>query len=97
MTSIRPSISHFVTGQTETNADRDYTQYKGTLRTNYELTPGVIPFAEVSSNKLAGAWSATPTAEAQRVAPALNSPANPPGRSGWVIWSRSTAIQRCPR
>lgn len=43
--------SHFVTGQTETNADRDYTQYKGTLRTNYELTPGVIPFAEVSSNK----------------------------------------------
>jgi hypothetical protein len=43
--------SHFVTGQTESNADRDYTQYKGTLRTNYELTPGAVPFAELSANK----------------------------------------------
>jgi hypothetical protein len=43
--------SHFVTGQTESNADRDYTQYTGTLRTNYELRPGVVPFAEFSANK----------------------------------------------
>jgi hypothetical protein len=43
--------STFVTGQTESNADRDYTQYTGLLRTTYELTPGLIPFAEVSANK----------------------------------------------
>jgi hypothetical protein len=43
--------SNFVDGETESNADRNYTQYTGTVRTNYELTPGVIPFAEFSANR----------------------------------------------
>jgi hypothetical protein len=43
--------SNFVTAQTESNADRNYTQYTGTVRTNYEVTPGVIPFTEFSANK----------------------------------------------
>jgi hypothetical protein len=43
--------SVFVNGQTDSNADRDYTQYTTTLRSAYDLTPGFRPFAEVSANK----------------------------------------------
>ena len=43
--------SVFVNGQTDSNADRDYTQYTTTLRSAYDLTPGFRPFAEVSTNK----------------------------------------------
>jgi hypothetical protein len=43
--------SSFVTGQTESNADRNYTQYTGRVRVSYELTPGLRPFAEITANK----------------------------------------------
>jgi Putative beta-barrel porin 2 len=43
--------SVFVNGQTDSNADRDYTQYTTTLRSAYDLTPEFRPFAEVSTNK----------------------------------------------
>jgi hypothetical protein len=48
-TDFQPS--KFVDGETESNADRDYTQYTATLRTAYDLSPELRPFAEVSANK----------------------------------------------
>jgi hypothetical protein len=96
--------SNFVDGETESNADRNYTQYTGTVRTNYELTPGVIPFAEFSANRRMhdlpidrSVWSGIQTAGAPRRAPASSSPASSRVRWGWDIWSRSIAIPPCPR
>jgi hypothetical protein len=37
-------------GSTSSNEDRNYNQYTGTLRGGYELTPGVTPFAEISTD-----------------------------------------------
>ena len=39
--------STFVDGETESNADRNFNHYEADLRTSYELTPGIKPFAEV--------------------------------------------------
>jgi hypothetical protein len=41
--------SEFVTGQTESNDDRNYNQYGGLLRTGYEILPGIIPFVEAGA------------------------------------------------
>ncbi len=43
--------SHFLNGQTESNDDRNYTQYSGQMRTSYEVLPGVKPFVEIGSYK----------------------------------------------
>jgi hypothetical protein len=40
--------SSLTDGETSSNADRNYNQYAGILRTGYELTPGIKPFVEVS-------------------------------------------------
>jgi hypothetical protein len=37
-------------GSTSSNEGRNYNQYTGTLRGGYELTPGVTPFAEFSTD-----------------------------------------------
>jgi hypothetical protein len=37
-------------GSTESNDDRNYNQYGGTLRGGYELTPGVKPFVEIGAD-----------------------------------------------
>jgi hypothetical protein len=37
-------------GTTASNEDRQYNQYKGTLRGSYELSPGVKPFVEFSAD-----------------------------------------------
>jgi hypothetical protein len=39
--------SHLTDGSTASNDDRNYDQYGGRLRAGYELSPGVVPFAEV--------------------------------------------------
>ena len=42
--------SKFTDGTTGSNADRDYNRYGGTLRTSYDLMPGLKPFVEVSAD-----------------------------------------------
>jgi hypothetical protein len=42
--------SHLTDGTTASNEDRNYDQYGGRLRAGYELSPGVVPFAEVSAD-----------------------------------------------
>lgn len=42
--------SEFTDGTTASNADRDYKRYAGTLRTSYDLMPGLKPFVEVSAD-----------------------------------------------
>ena len=43
--------SVFINGQTESNSDRNFDQYNTTLRTSYDLSPAVRPFAEVTANR----------------------------------------------
>jgi hypothetical protein len=40
--------SRFTDGTSDSNADRQYNQFAGTLRGSYELLPGVKPFTEVT-------------------------------------------------
>jgi hypothetical protein len=40
--------SHFTDGSIASNADRNYHQYGVQTRLNYELTPGIIPFAQLN-------------------------------------------------
>lgn len=42
--------SELTDGSTASNDDRNYNQYGGTLRGGYELTPGVVPFAEIEAD-----------------------------------------------
>ena len=42
--------SSFTDGTTASNADRQYSQYGGTVRGSYELTPGVKPFVEFGAD-----------------------------------------------
>jgi hypothetical protein len=42
--------SKLTDGTTASNDDRNYDQFTGTLRGGYELTPGVMPFVEVSAD-----------------------------------------------
>jgi hypothetical protein len=42
--------SHFTDGTTGSNADRDYNRLGGTLRSSYDLMPGLRPFVEVSAD-----------------------------------------------
>ena len=42
--------SEFTDGTTASNADRDFNRYAGTLRTSYDLMPGLKPFVEVSAD-----------------------------------------------
>jgi hypothetical protein len=42
--------SSLTDGTTASNDDRDYNQYGGTLRTSYELSPGVKPYVEVEAD-----------------------------------------------
>ena len=42
--------SKFTDGTTGSNADRDYNRFGGTLRTSYDLMPGLKPFVEVSAD-----------------------------------------------
>ncbi len=42
--------SEFTDGTTASNHDRDYKRYAGTLRTSYDLMPGLKPFVEVSAD-----------------------------------------------
>jgi len=42
--------SSLVDGTIASNEDRNYNQVTGTLRGGYELTPGVMPFVEISSD-----------------------------------------------
>jgi hypothetical protein len=42
--------SSFTDGTTGSNADRDYNRLGGTLRTSYDLMPGLKPFVEVSAD-----------------------------------------------
>ncbi len=42
--------SKLTDGSTAGNDDRNYAQYAGTLRGGYELTPGVTPFVEASTD-----------------------------------------------
>jgi hypothetical protein len=42
--------SELTDGSTVSNDDRNYNQYGGTLRGGYELTPGVVPFAEIEAD-----------------------------------------------
>jgi hypothetical protein len=48
-TEYQPSV--FVDGERLSNADRNYDQYSTTLRTTYDLSPQVRPFAEISGNE----------------------------------------------
>jgi hypothetical protein len=43
--------SVFIDGETESNRDRDFDQYNSSLRTSYELSPGLRPFVEIAANK----------------------------------------------
>jgi hypothetical protein len=43
--------SHFIDGETLSNSDRNYDQYSTTLRTSYDLSPQVRPFAEIIGNE----------------------------------------------
>jgi hypothetical protein len=43
--------SKLTDGSTASNEDRNYDQYTGTLRGGYELSPGVSPFAEISTDR----------------------------------------------
>jgi hypothetical protein len=38
--------SHFTDGTTDSNADRDFNHYGGTMRVAYDVTPGLKPFVE---------------------------------------------------
>ena len=42
--------SHFTDGTTDSNADRNYDRFGGSLRTSYDLMPGLKPFVEVSAD-----------------------------------------------
>ena len=42
--------SKFTDGTTQSNEDRDYNRFGGTLRTSYDLMPGLKPFVEVSAD-----------------------------------------------
>jgi hypothetical protein len=42
--------STLTNGTTSSNEDRDYNQYRGTLRGSYELSPGVKPYIEVGAD-----------------------------------------------
>ena len=42
--------SKFTDGTTGSNADRDYNRFGGTLRTSYDLMPGLKPFVEVAAD-----------------------------------------------
>jgi hypothetical protein len=42
--------SHFTDGSIGSNADRNFDQFGMQARVNYELTPGVIPFAQVDAD-----------------------------------------------
>jgi hypothetical protein len=42
--------SKFTDGTTGSNADRDYNRFGGTLRTSYDLLPGLKPFVEVAAD-----------------------------------------------
>jgi hypothetical protein len=42
--------SKFTDGTTGSNADRDYDRFGGTLRTGYDLMPGLKPFVEVAAD-----------------------------------------------
>ena len=42
--------SKFTDGTTGSNADRDYNRLGGTLRTSYDLMPGLKPFVEVAAD-----------------------------------------------
>ena len=42
--------SKFTDGTTASNADRDYNRFGGTLRTSYDLMPGLKPFVEVGAD-----------------------------------------------
>jgi hypothetical protein len=42
--------SHLTDGSTASNEDRNYNQFGGTLRTGYELLPGVKPFVEAGAD-----------------------------------------------
>jgi hypothetical protein len=42
--------SSFTDGTTGSNADRDYNRLGGTLRTSYDLMPGLRPFVEVAAD-----------------------------------------------
>ena len=42
--------SKFTDGTTGSNADRDYNRFGGTLRTSYDLMPGLKPFVEVGAD-----------------------------------------------
>jgi hypothetical protein len=42
--------SKFTDGTTGSNADRDYNRFGGTLRTGYDLMPGLKPFVEVGAD-----------------------------------------------
>jgi len=48
-TEYQPSV--FVDGERVSNADRNYDQYSTTLRTTYDLSPQLRPFAEISGNE----------------------------------------------
>ncbi len=43
--------SKLTNGSTASNRDRNYDQYAGTLRGAYELSPGVTPFVDVTSDQ----------------------------------------------
>ena len=42
--------SHFTDGTTETNHDRDYDRFGGSLRASYDVMPGLKPFVEFSAD-----------------------------------------------
>ena len=42
--------SHFTDGTTQDNKDRDFDRFGGSLRTSYEVMPGVKPFVEVTAD-----------------------------------------------
>ena len=42
--------SQFTDGTTQSNADRDYNRFGGTLRTSYDLMPGLKPFVEFGAD-----------------------------------------------
>jgi hypothetical protein len=42
--------SHFTDGATQDNKDRDFDRFGGSLRTSYDLMPGVKPFVEVAAD-----------------------------------------------
>ena len=42
--------SKFTDGTTQSNGDRNYNRYGGTLRTSYDLMPGLKPFVEVGAD-----------------------------------------------